>query len=222
MPPLAADAVHVWRADLDRLSSFPLVLSAAERERAARFRFERDRARFAACRALLRRLLGSYADLDPAEVAFGYGAHGKPYLEQDAGIRFNVSHSHGVALLAFARREVGVDVERVRPVDLAGLAATCLSEAERANLFSRPPDERFERFFALWTAKEACIKAEGGGLIIPLRDFSIVERDAAAEAVALPGLTLRNWRIRRPAAGAGYQAAVAACGTDWDIIELEA
>ena len=225
VPPLEAGVVHVWRAALEPapVDAGPDVLSPDERERAARFHFERDRARFTACRALLRRLLGGYTGLAPEAVAFGYGAHGKPYVEQDAQVRFNLSHSHGTAMLAFARQEVGVDVERIRAgLDFAGLARTCFSAEERERIFSRPAAEQAEAFFEYWTAKEACIKAEGGGLSIPLRRFSIIERGELAEAVAEPGVAMRNWSVRRLAAGLGYRAAVAACGAGWRVLELEA
>lgn len=225
VPPLETGVVHVWRAALEPapVEAGLDVLSPDERERAARFHFERDRARFTACRALLRRLLGGYTGLAPEAVAFGYGAYGKPYVEQDAGVRFNLSHSHGAAMLAFARQEVGVDVERIRAdLDLAGLARTCFSTEERERIFSRPPEERAGAFFDYWTAKEACIKAEGGGLSIPLPRFSIMERGELAEAVAEPGVAMRNWSVRKLAAGPGYRAAVAACGAGWKVLELEA
>jgi 4'-phosphopantetheinyl transferase len=223
VPPLEEGAIHVWRAALEPARACPGILSHDERQRAARFHFERDRVRFQVCRSLLRRLVGGYTGLAPEAVTFGYGSHGKPYLEQDGALRFNVSHSHDVALLAFGRRELGVDVERIRPgVDLVGLARTCFSTAERERIFSHPPERQAEAFFEYWTAKEACIKAEGGGLSIPLQRFTIVERGELAEAEAEPGVCLGNWIVRRVAVGAGYRAAVAVQGAGWTVIQFEA
>ena len=223
VPPLEQGVIHVWRADLEPARACAGILSPDERERAARFHFDRDRARFETCRSLLRRLVSAYTGLAPEAVAFGYGSHGKPYLEQDRDLRFNISHSHSVAMLAFAREEIGVDVERMRAdCDLAGLARTCFSTAERERIFSRPLDRQVEAFFEYWTAKEACIKAEGGGLSIPLRGFSIVERGELAQAEADPGVAMGNWIVRRLAAGAGYRAAVAARGAGWTATQLEA
>ena len=225
VPELEEGVVHVWRADLDPAPAGVCagILSPDERERAARFHFERDRGRFVICRSLLRRLVSAYTGVAPEAVAFAYGSHGKPQLEQDSALRFNVSHSHAVALLAFARQEVGVDVERIRTVlDLAGLARTCFSSAERDRIFSCPPERQAEAFFEYWTAKEACIKAEGGGLSIPLRRFSIVPRGELAEAEVEPGVAMGKWSVRRLAAGAGYRAAVAASGGAWTVIQFEA
>ncbi len=223
VPPLDEGAIHVWRADLEAAHACPGILSPAERERAARFHFNRDRSRFEACRSLLRRLASAYAGLAPEALVFGYGPHGKPYLEQGSGLHFNVSHSGGVGLLAFARREVGVDVERIRAGrDLAGLARTCFSAVERERIFAQPPERQAEVFFEYWTAKEACIKAEGGGFSIPLRRFSIIERGELAETEVEPGIAMGNWTVRRLAAGEGYRAAVAARGAGWKVMQLEA
>src|SRR5689334_2784137 len=98
--------VHVWRAALDQprwLSDFFATLAPDEKNRAARFHFQKDREHFIAARGLLRRLLSGYLKVKPHDLAFGYSAHGKPFLlgEQAGGLRFNVSHSHGLALFAF-------------------------------------------------------------------------------------------------------------------------
>ncbi len=223
VPPLDPGVIHVWRTDFETARACRDTLSPDERERAARFHFERDRTRFEVCRSLLRRLLSAYTGLAPETVSFGYGPQGKPYLMQDAGLRFNVSHSGGVGLLAFADQEVGVDVERIRAErDLAGLARTCFSAVERERIFSQPLERQAEAFFDYWTAKEACIKAEGGGLSIPLRRFSIVERGELAAAKVEPGVALGNWNVRWLAAGDGYRAAVAARGPGWTVMQLEA
>ncbi len=100
-------------------------LSSDELARAARFHFERDRTRFSVARAALREILAHYLGTSPAEIAFVYGDHGKPALAPPYGdLRFNLSHSHDLALCAVARgSEVGVDVERIRELDdLEGMA----------------------------------------------------------------------------------------------------
>ncbi|HLJ80192.1 MAG TPA: hypothetical protein VKT52_01820, partial [Ktedonobacterales bacterium] len=77
---LAAGEVHIWLASLeppdDELRALAATLDAAERDRAARYRFERDRRRFIAARAILRAVLGAYLDVLPASIAFTYGPHG--------------------------------------------------------------------------------------------------------------------------------------------------
>jgi 4'-phosphopantetheinyl transferase len=90
-------------------------------------------------------------------------------------LNFNLSHSAGLALYAFARdQEVGVDVERVRfDIEHEQIAERFFSPYERSVLRSLPAEEKAETFFACWTRKEAFIKAHGEGLSLPLDQFDV-------------------------------------------------
>src|ERR1043166_6480325 len=115
---LATGEVHVWRVGLDQpdrvLAGFRATLEPHELERAGRFHFEKHQRHFVVARGGLRYVLGQYLDVKPDELRFSYGAYGKPALVGEA-LRFNVSHSHGMALVAVsADRDLGVDVEHVR------------------------------------------------------------------------------------------------------------
>jgi 4'-phosphopantetheinyl transferase len=180
--PLPAGEIHVWVADLDQLAPevrrLASALSADEAARAARFHFERDRKRFVVGRGFLREVLAGYCGVDPGRLEFEYSAHGKPSLSGDAGgdgLRFNLSHSHGLALCAVTRdREIGVDIELIRAVeDLDELAASVFSAQERQVLRSLRPDEQLSAFFRCWTRKEAIVKALGQGLSYPLANFDV-------------------------------------------------
>ena len=117
---VAADQVHVWHAPLDtspsEVAGLKETFALDELSRAARFRHATDRQRFVACRGMLREILSWYTGESPGELEFCYGPHGKPLLKVADGahpLRFNVSHSHGLAVFAIARdREVGIDIER--------------------------------------------------------------------------------------------------------------
>jgi 4'-phosphopantetheinyl transferase len=229
VPRLEPRCVHVWQistamipADMEKLAE---VLSPDEHDRAERFHFERDRRTFSVCRAVLRRLLASYADCDGARIRFSYGPQGKPALTQPrlSELRFNVSHSGDLALVAFAlRRDIGVDVELMRDgVDFAALAETSFSRAERAAVLARQPDNRASLFYEYWTCKEACIKADGKGLSVPLDGFSIVamaqEPQWRKVALVSPNSLAPGMRIGILSVGNGYAGAVAALGPGWDV-----
>ncbi len=175
--PLAAGEVHVFLACLDELAGPPRVgLSPDEEARAAGFHFERDRRCFRNARGLLRNLLGRYLGLEPAALRFAYGPRGKPYLADPASrLHFNVSHSGGMALLAFAEdRELGVDLEQERSLsDADSIAERYFSLREGAQLRRLPEAERRPAFFRCWTRKEAFIKATGDGLSYPLDAFDV-------------------------------------------------
>lgn len=144
-------------------------LSAAERERAARFVRDDDRVRWTAARAALRTLLGAYTGADPAGLRFAEGPHGKPALAGDdaTGLCFNLSHSAGTALIAIAHeREVGVDVELPRrAVDHVAIARRVLDPAEADRIAAIEDTQQRERaFLQAWVRWEAVLKWRGTGI----------------------------------------------------------
>jgi 4'-phosphopantetheinyl transferase len=179
---LTKQEVHIWQARLDvdsaaiqRLSSY---LSGHEKQRASRFVVAKDGVRFTVARGILRELLGGYLGQLPGDIRLETGPRGKPSVPASAGapdLRFNLSHSHGFALYAFAlERELGIDVEKIRPeVVLEGIEKNYLSVRELQELRALPDELRPEGFFLCWTRKEAYIKARGEGLHIPLHSFDV-------------------------------------------------
>ncbi|MGH8771500.1 MAG: 4'-phosphopantetheinyl transferase family protein, partial [Burkholderiales bacterium] len=172
---LAADQVDVWQASLGALPDLKAVLSPDELQRAARFHFEKDSRNFIAARGWLRTLLARYLDTTPASLSFDYGTRGKPALSGGGDLRFNLSHSHDLALLAVTKkRELGVDVEFMKE-STAGpeIAERFFSAAEVAELRALPGEQQRVAFFAGWTRKEAYIKATGAGLFGALDRFTV-------------------------------------------------
>jgi 4'-phosphopantetheinyl transferase len=225
---LRSDEVHVWRVDIGERGSTGSIaaLSEGERARAARFRFDADRDRFVASHAALRAILASYLDVAPASLEFGEGTHGKPFLAAPADgrlLRFSLSHSGELALVAVTLgREVGVDVERVRPLDdLDGLVARYLSPPEREALSRVAADDRLRAFFEIWTLKEAYLKACGDGLLRELDAFDVTVGDAQPRLLAVrdrPGDEVR-WALRRLTPRGGYTAALAVPESGWRLLQ---
>ena len=221
-PVLRENCVHLWRAVISPVSGeFTEIcrsaLSDDERARARRFYAPVARETFEAGRGILRTLLGLYLGKDPAEIAFEYGAHGKPVLAGQKGrdaLHFSVSHAGGVALYAFGiGMPVGVDIERIRTgLDIAALAKRFLSPAETAQFMALPKTQRKEAFYACWTRKEAVLKAKGIGILPGLREVDVVFLPGLK-----PGLLRCSWRGERPQlwslrdidAGRGFRAALA-------------
>jgi 4'-phosphopantetheinyl transferase len=222
--------VHVWRAALDQTPSqiqdFHHRLAADEQARAARLCFERDREHFIAARGVLRNILGRYLNRAPESLSFCYGSHGKPALAGDldeGAIRFNVSHSQGLALYAVTRgRELGIDLEHIRS-ELAAveIAERFFSRREVAMLRSLPKEMQSQAFFRCWTRKEAYIKARGEGLSLPLDEFDVSL--APGEPAAVIG-TQRDpfeafrWSLQDLTPAPRYAAALAVAGHGWRLI----
>ncbi len=195
-PVLGPDDVHVWSMNIDVLPELRVALeghlSIDERNRAQRFAFARDAERYVASHGLLRKLLAAYLGTHPSAIRFLIGEFGKPLLEQDGahgGVSFNLSHSGGIALCAVTRgREVGIDVEHVRPIaHMERIAARFFSANEYGALSALCAEQRERAFYACWSRKEAYIKGIGRGLSLALDSFDVS---------GTPGVhtTLLDWR----------------------------
>lgn len=210
---LPDDELHLWILSLADEVDGPALdtLSREERWRAARFRFAHDRRRYLAAHLALRRTLAPYVGQPPESLTFERGEWGKPRLAGANGPRFNLSHSSDVALLAIAAsREVGADLERVRPMPgCLDLARAYFAPGEREALGAVEEPERDQMFLRLWTRKEALVKGAGMGLELPLDAFTVPLQPNEAE-VAIPDAG--TWGVRTEAVLPEYVASVATQG----------
>jgi 4'-phosphopantetheinyl transferase len=230
---LINDEVHLWRARLDnqtvRLQQLHTMLSADERLRAARFRFERDRNSFITRRGLLRAILGRYLGVAPGSLQFSYGPNGKPALHQKCNtgrLSFSVSHSRGLALYAVARRRaLGVDVEVIRPLPGADqMLGQLLAPRDWTQLRGQSAERKAEFIFKWWTRMEACLKASGEGL--GGRSQLVDVSHAAAQSVKLFAFgggfrEAVQWSLQTVLPSPGYAGALAVEGCGWRLVCLE-
>lgn len=152
------------------------LLSEDEQARWKAFRFERRRREYLATHALARNALSRHSALPPEAWRFQLNAYGKPSVDPECGLRFNLSNSPGlVACLIGERVEVGVDVEpRTRAKSIAEVGPRMFSPQEVAQLEALREDRRPERCLRLWTLKEAYVKARGMGLALPMNRVSFL------------------------------------------------
>jgi 4'-phosphopantetheinyl transferase len=220
---LPEHTVHVWEvavpaeaviADLVRL------LTPSELQRAAQFRVPAPRGEFITGRALLRQLLGLYRGADPRTITLRTNTYGKLHAVGNFPY-FNLSHSDGRVLLAFAEAALGVDIERIRP-DMATveIAQHYFSVAEQAVFASLEPGRQVEAFFRCWALKEAYIKAQGKGLSLGLDRFEVAFApgvEAALLATYDDPAEAGRWQLARLDVAAGYAGALAIRGTGWRV-----
>ena len=226
---LPADEVHVWRLPLRPppgvLRRVEAHLSAAERDRAARFRFAEHRDAFVAGRGIQREILARYAGAAPAAIAYGESPHGKLSLAGDAaesGIRFNVSNAGELALVAVVRdRELGVDLEKLKPMpDGLDIARRFFSEPENRVFAALDQAVRELAFFRCWTRKEAYIKAVGEGLSMPLDRFDVAfapGEEACLLATRGDPSEAARWSMAGLEPAPGYVGALAVEGGGWRL-----
>ena len=224
------DEVHIWPLRLEGAESARAqcekLLSSSELERARRFYFDHLRASYTFSHGLMRHVLAMYCGVDPAALEFKTGEFGKPELAGPAAgssaPSFNLSHSHGRALLAVsAGRDVGVDIERENSrTDVVGIASSYFFGSEHDAIVAAEPKLRVPAFFRYWAAKESVMKAEGAGLHLPLDSFH-VQFDAEGAFARIesldPARVRQGWIVRSLACDPGWHGAVAALSDDWHV-----
>jgi 4'-phosphopantetheinyl transferase len=199
----ACSEIHVWLLKPGEGASSRVwnVLAQEEQRRVEGCRSTRTREAFVRSHGYLRCLLGRYLDKPPERLEFLANDHGKPRLKETAenqGLVFNLSHSGGFALLAFALdTPLGADIEVVKPRrNLAGLAEACLAPAELDRWRSLPPEQRLTEFIRLWVCKEAFAKATGRGIALGVSAISVGSHCNGFESVPNPYSPAAAWKLR--------------------------
>ena len=148
------------------------LLSEEKKRRVDRFRFENDKKRTVVGEMLARMAISEWCGVSEENIVFEIAEHGKPYAK-DLKVEFNISHSADMVVCVVDDNPVGVDIEKIRPVDL-NTAKRIFSEEEIRYIFGCIPDVDdynhylndavLGRFFEIWTKKEAYGKLVGTGL----------------------------------------------------------
>lgn len=228
-PELHQGEIHIWRVHLDemvpQIAEFRHFLNLSEKRRADRFHFQHDQAHFTVGRGMLRLILSRYLATDPRSLDFDYNQYGKPALAKklQSRIQFNVSHSHGIALIAVTLdAEIGVDVEWIRPEFAELKIANRFFSPEEVQALKRLPESAQKGgFFNCWTRKEAFIKAKGKGLSLPLNQF-VVSLDPKNPAkllkTAWDPTEVSQWSLYALPIDKQFRAALAVEGQQHEIL----
>lgn len=209
-------ALDVAGIDPGAVAALTDLLNEEEKARAARFAFDSDRSVYVAAHAFLRVKLTESFGRAPQDWRFAAAAHGKPYLlDAPRDLRFSLTHARDRVAVAFCEgADIGVDVEPAdRRAESLKLAERFFAPQEAAYLRSLEGDARREAFFAIWTLKEAVVKATGLGLAggldgfaISLDPLTLTPRDASAPS---PEWRLAHWRL------GAHHLALAGQAPDW-------
>ncbi|MBF0491572.1 MAG: 4'-phosphopantetheinyl transferase superfamily protein [Deltaproteobacteria bacterium] len=200
---LDENQIHLWcvslevqESELERLKKY---LNKKEKFRSEKFYSREDQRRFVVSHAALQCLLKNYLDSEYPFV-FTENEYGKPFLAKNS-LQFNLSHSHELALIAFAKNtSLGIDVERIKEnPNIPNIARRFFSVCEAEQLLSLPSAKQTDFFYRCWTQKEALIKALGLGF-----------------SESLEGLNQNTeWYIQELSVHSHYKAALAVKGRDW-------
>lgn len=177
---IAYDDLHIWvipslstisfeQQTFVRSDACQYCLSHSEQQRARRFSHPDSRYDYIYSRLAMRSILAGYVNCNATELALDTTALGKPALKQGlypVDLRFNLSHTQGLALLAVSNgQEVGIDIEKLgRQRKIMALALRYFAQSTTSELATLSTERQEEAFLHLWTQFEAFKKAKGEGL----------------------------------------------------------
>lgn len=144
---------------------------------AGKFKFDKDRYTYLFCHTLLRLILSKRLNMSPEDLLITYDSNKKPYLQGNP-LYFNISHTRdSFAIILSEQFRVGIDLEKVdMNIDFNSLLRKSFSYQEREFILELPV-ESCNRFFLLWTRKEALLKAIGSGITSDLSNIEVLMKD---------------------------------------------
>jgi 4'-phosphopantetheinyl transferase len=157
---------------------------------------------------LVRSVIASELKISNKTIEFNANKYGKPLLKENFSLHFNVSHSEDWVVCVVDDEPVGIDIEKIKPIELE-IAARFFSDDEYKMLMAKSQKDRQDFFFDLWTLKESYIKAVGEGLSLPLKSFTVSfpEKD---EITVKSGNKLTNWTLKQYYLDPEYKMSVCA------------
>lgn len=160
------------KAYTDKLLEEKLLSYLTEEEiiKSKDYKSEIAKINYIASRAILNLVLKCLLEKEIDDLIVKRDKNNKPYLENTIGLKFNISHTEGLVLLAFSKREVGIDVEKINfKLEFKDILENCFTRDEIINI-----DNNIISFYRYWTAKEAYLKCDGIGLIRNLKEIEII------------------------------------------------
>lgn len=146
----------------------------------------------------VRELLAARLATPPSQIEIRYDSWGQPSLAAADSPAISISHADPLLAVAVAQTgNVGVDIEVLQPdIDIAALAENYCTPAEQGLLNSTPPESRVATFYAIWTLKEAYLKAIGLGMAIDMRSIETEKRPGGIQLQSVHGSTdlARGWQ----------------------------
>lgn len=183
-------------------------ISNEKQERVEKFARPDDAKRVLLADILVRSVIASELKVNSKTIEFKANKYGKPILKRDCGLHFNVSHSEDWIVCAVDDKPIGIDIEKIRPVELE-IAAQFFSEEEYKILIAKSQEDRQYFFLDLWTLKESYIKAVGRGLSIPLNSFTVSFLENGEIAIKLDN-KFANWTLKQYNLDPEYKMSVCA------------
>lgn len=191
---------------------------------ANKFKYEKDKSRYIIARSFLRKILSNILGINPLDIIISTNKFGKPVLDHKkySNIKFNLSHSGDIIVYAFSLfNEVGIDIEILdSTINHLEIAKNCFSSEE--TLFLKNSKNQFEmtdKFFRIWTRKEALLKAVGTGLLPELKQIDVLQDVIKLDLFSIESLGNQNniFSVIDLSINTNYRSAIAYLGEEKTI-----
>lgn len=169
---LASNNLILIKAYTDKLleEKLPPYLTKEEIKKSKDYKSEIAKINYLVSKAILNLALKGLLEKEIDDLTVKRDKNNKPYVESTLGLKFNISHTEGLILLAFFKREVGVDIEKINyKFEFKDILENCFTRDEIINI-----NNNIISFYRYWTAKEAYLKCDGIGLIRNLKEIEII------------------------------------------------
>lgn len=212
--------VHIWNYLLDvtnpDVDFFYSLLNEEEKKGIDKIKLQGVRNRRIISKAIVKDIISKYLGINISQIKFLYNRFGKPVLPEEinlSGLRFNISHSNGLGIIALIKKnQIGVDIEEIVELeDINDIIHTCFSKNEQYLFNDLELSEKTNLFYKIWTGKEAFIKAIGQGFSFPLQNISFGLDDdnkIIINEIADAQENLNNWKAYNFSSRENYTSTV--------------
>jgi 4'-phosphopantetheinyl transferase len=183
----------VTRDFASEYNSLTRYLNADELSRAERFHYDDDRMTYVTSHALLRLVIFKQLNIRTSDLSYLFSENGKPFLEGNP-VWFNLTHTRDAFAFAVSKNAaVGIDMEDInRNIDYESIIKNFFSPEENEFILKNPA-EALNRFFLLWTRKEALLKAIGTGLLDNLHKIDVHKSNCFIEKDIFTNKFTSSW-----------------------------
>ncbi len=167
------------------------LLHPQKKSQVDKFHFADDKKRSVCGDMLAKNTIAQLTNIPAEEITLDVKENGKPY-PINIDLHFNVSHCEDYVVCVVDSKPVGIDIEKIRPINLK-IAKKFFSEEEQEYIFGHIATEEdfekdtendiLEKFFRVWTSKEAYLKYTGDGICADLKNAKINTQNIITEII---------------------------------------
>ncbi|KKO55323.1 4'-phosphopantetheinyl transferase family protein [Paenibacillus sp. DMB20] len=168
---IVAAYIDDFKVNPDLYNRFFSHISQERAKKVNKFHFVEDRIRSVIGELLVRLSMWEEWGIENKDIHFEYNEFGKPRLKNQSHRYFNISHSGQWVVVALDTSPIGIDIEKIQPIDFR-IGEKFFTSLETRQILCQPKPMMTRYFYKFWTLKESYIKAIGKGLSIPLDSFS--------------------------------------------------